>query len=315
MVLSKENISTIKNTMPINENQLVTWSHQGAVQSSANTYNSIKTCIEGINWNADISYEIYLQGSYKNTTNIRGNSDVDVVVEFKSIFYSNKNELPPDQLKAFNEYHEDGKYTLKQFKDVIIKELASYYGERMVREGNKSINVKGNGGRLDADVVCCAQYREYRSFSRSNPTNYIRGITFWQKNDGKQIRNFPNPHYDNGVSKNKESGSKYKPTIRIFKNMKARLVELNRINSSLAPSYYVECLLYNVASRNFNQSYFQDIIGIVLDYLAKVSDDGGLSKLICQNECRSLFSGIDPHWDEEHCKSFLQQIIILYNEG
>lgn len=91
--------------MAIPEAQLQTWSNQGATSLSANTYNSIKTCIEGNNWNDDISFNIYLQGSYRNSTNIRGDSDVDVVVEFSSVFYSNKNELSLQQLNEFNEYY------------------------------------------------------------------------------------------------------------------------------------------------------------------------------------------------------------------
>ncbi len=104
--------------MAISESQLVTWSHQGATTSSANTYNSIKTCIDGVNWNADISYDIYLQGSYKNSTNIRANSDVDVVIEFQSIFHSNKHKLPAEELKEFNEYFNDGKYSLTDLQDL-----------------------------------------------------------------------------------------------------------------------------------------------------------------------------------------------------
>ncbi len=301
--------------MLISESQLITWSHQGAEQASALTYNSIKTCIEEINWKDDINFEVYLQGSYKNSTNIRGNSDIDVVVEFTNVFYSNKHQLPSDQLIEFNEYHSPGKYKLEQFKQSAYNGLVKYYGQDNVIEGNKSIKVKGENGRLDADVVCCAQYREYKSFSRSNISNYLRGITFWQKNDGVQIRNFPKLHYDNGVSKNQNAGLKYKSTARIIKNMKARLVDLNRISNDLAPSYYFECLLFNVPSGNFNQSYNQDIVGIILDYLAIQSDAGKLGEFICQNECRPLFSGVDPHWDIESCKLFLQQLIQLFNEG
>jgi hypothetical protein len=301
--------------MATSESQLITWSHQGAIQTSASTYESVKTCIESINWNSDVEYVVYLQGSYKNTTNIRGNSDVDIIVELSSVFYSNKYSLPPEQLAEFDNYYGVGKYELAAFKKVVLSGLQNRYGQDKVTEGNKSIKIKGSEGRLDADVTCCAQYREYKSFSKSTPDKYIKGITFWQKNNGIQIRNFPHNHYDNGVTKNQNSGSNYKATSRIIKNIKARLIELNRITNDLAPSYYIECLLYNVPSRNFNQDSYQDIIGIILDYLATQSDSGKLANFLCQNECRYLFSGIDPHWNEENCKLFLQQLIRFYNEG
>lgn len=165
--------------MAIPEIQLQTWSNIGATTSSANTYNSIKTCIEGHNWNDDVSFDIYLQGSYRNSTNIRGDSDVDVVVEFESVFYSNKEKLPSEQLKDFNEYYSDGKYTLSSFKEAIIKRLKNYYGDNYVKVGNNSIRVLANSGRLDCDVICCAEYREYKSFSKNNTSNYTNGIVFW----------------------------------------------------------------------------------------------------------------------------------------
>ena len=300
--------------MAISEAQLITWSHQGAIQTSANTYESIKTCIEGINWNNDVCYDIYLQGSYKNSTNIRGNSDVDIVIELSSVFYHNAKQLPANQLAEFDSYFSPGKYQLGDFKKVVLSGLQNQYGQANVTEGNKSIKVKGSDGRLDADIICCAQYREYKSFSKSSRENYIHGITFWQRNDGTQIRNFPKQHYDNGVAKNQSSGSNYRSVTRIIKNMIARLVELNRISSDLAPSYYLESLLYNVPSRYFNQTYYQDIIRFNLDYLTTQTTAGKLNDFISQNECRYLFYGIDPHWNEEDCKVFLKQINSFFNE-
>ncbi|WP_052188224.1 hypothetical protein [Cellulophaga sp. Hel_I_12] len=47
--------------MAVQENQLSTWANQGSITTSSKTYESIKNCIDGLNWNPDIS----LQGSYK----------------------------------------------------------------------------------------------------------------------------------------------------------------------------------------------------------------------------------------------------------
>ena len=124
--------------MAISENQLSTWSNQGATVSSVQIYNSIKTCIDVGSWNDDVSYNIYLQGSYKNTTNTRGDSDVDVVVEFSSVFYSNKLELPEADLQAYKNYYEEWKYTLKDFKTAVMERLEEYYGHTNVTVGSKS---------------------------------------------------------------------------------------------------------------------------------------------------------------------------------
>jgi hypothetical protein len=64
--------------MAIPESQLTTWSSQGSITQSANTYATIKLALEsGDTTYAGKSYEIFLQGSYGNDTNVYADSDVD----------------------------------------------------------------------------------------------------------------------------------------------------------------------------------------------------------------------------------------------
>lgn len=300
--------------MAFSENQLETWANQGATASSASTYNSIKTCIEGHGWNNDVSFDIYLQGSYRNSTNIRGDSDIDLVVEFSSVFYSNKHELPPDQLNEYNEYYSDGKYTLESFKQAVIKRLKEYYGESYVEVGNKSIKVLANSGRLDCDVVCCAEYREYNSFSESNTSDYAKGIVFWTNETNDKVVNFPKLHFNNGASKNQNCYSNYKPSVRIIKNMKSRLVNNGVISGSLAPSYFIECLMFNMPITVFqNRTHYSRILAVLNTFHGYT--DSELSELICQNSQRYLFGTSDQQWSIEDCKQFRNQLINFWNEG
>ena len=300
--------------MAFSENQLKTWSNQGATTISANTYNSIKTCIEGHNWNDDVHYDIYLQGSYKNSTNIRGDSDVDVVVEFTSIFHSNKYELPTEQLKEFDDFHTEGKYSLSSFKEAIIKRLKKYYGEDFVKVGNKSIKVFANSGRLDCDVICCSEYREYNSFSKQNTGDFVKGVVFWTNNTNEKVVNFPNIHYDNGVNKNHNCNSNFKPSVRIIKNMRSRLIELGKITSSLAPSYFIECLMYNVPNNDYLNTSNSSRILAVLNTFYNYSE-ADLALLVCQNQQRFLFGGSNQQWNIPDCKIFISKLIKFWNEG
>src|SRR5437762_829029 len=89
--------------MPIPESQIETWSRQGAVSSSAATYQSIRTALTAAtspvrNRILTGEADVYLQGSYRNDTNIRGDSDVDAVVELSSTFYSNLTEAEKQSL-------------------------------------------------------------------------------------------------------------------------------------------------------------------------------------------------------------------------
>ncbi|CAH0258174.1 MULTISPECIES: nucleotidyltransferase [unclassified Pedobacter] len=299
--------------MAITEAQLQIWSNLGATTSSANTYSSIKTCIENNSWNDDVNFNIYLQGSYRNSTNIRGDSDVDVVVEFSSVFYSNKNDLNQEQLRDFNEYYSDGKYTLDSFKEAVIRRLESYYGEDYVVVGNNSIKVLANAGRLECDVICCAEYREYRSFSKLNTSNYVKGIVFWTNKTNEKVVNFPKLHFDNGASKNQDCNSNYKPAIRIIKNIRSRLVDSGAITSSLAPSYFIEGLMFNMPNSNFQSGTNHTRILSVLNTFYNYSNLE-LESFICQNKQRFLFGNSGQQWSLTDCVYFRTQLIKFWNE-
>ncbi len=300
--------------MPFSESQLETWSNQGATTSSATTYNSVKTCIEQINWKADVEFEIYLQGSYKNTTNIYGNSDVDVVIEFKSVFYSNKESFSAEERKAFDEVFSPGKYELAEFKEAILSGLSTYYGHENVREGNKAIRIKGTNGRLDADVVCCATFRKYNTFSKTNQHSYVEGITFWETSTGNQVINYPKRHYENGVTKNSACGSMYKPVTRVVKNIKARMISESKINGTTAPSYFIECLLYNVPSGTFLKSSYRQAMDSLIVELGRLNEER-LRAFVCQNEQILLFGTSARQWNTVDCMIFLVSLIKFYNAG
>lgn len=63
--------------MSISETQLTSWSNQGAITNSINMHTYIRNALAAHTWPAGMKYEVYLQGSYPNPTNIRGDSDVD----------------------------------------------------------------------------------------------------------------------------------------------------------------------------------------------------------------------------------------------
>jgi Nucleotidyltransferase domain len=73
--------------MAIREAQLKTRSGQGSITQSKDTYATIKKALEASNTlYADKKYEIFLQGSYGNDTNVYADSDVDIVIKLNSCF-------------------------------------------------------------------------------------------------------------------------------------------------------------------------------------------------------------------------------------
>lgn len=82
--------------MAINETQLTTWSSVGSVQQSAATYQTIRSVLD----HKDSAYypklyQIFLQGSYGNDTNVWRDSDVDVVMRLTSVYYPDTSSLTP----------------------------------------------------------------------------------------------------------------------------------------------------------------------------------------------------------------------------
>ena len=241
--------------MRIPESQLETWSHQGAVTTAKATHESIRNALDTYEWPNGVNFEVYLQGSYKNNTNIRGDMDVDVVVQLNSAFYSNFSEEQKRYLGLIPE-----SYGWSDFRADVLSALKDYYDSGMIAEGNKSIKVKSTGGCLPADVVVCTQYRKYRSL---NSRDYVEGMTFWTRNKNRQVINYPKLHYENGVSKHQKTSGWYKKSVRMFKNIRNYIKENNYIPNNLAPSYFLECLLYNMPNENFGINFQNTFCSVV----------------------------------------------------
>jgi len=287
--------------MPIPESQLETWSHQGAVTTAKQTHESIRAALEAYNWPGGVRYEVYLQGSYRNHTNIRRDSDVDVVVQLNSAFFEN---LPVNLKRQFG--FRDASYGWKGFRSDVLTALRNHYGSGRVREGRKSLKVQTS--YLPADVVVSLQYRKYPDRPRSED-DFVEGMTFWVPSESRWVINYPKLHYENGAKKNKDTNGWYKPTIRMFKNARTYLVDKGVIPADLAPSYFLECLLYNVPNDKFGpnlQSTFREVIV----WLRKAD----FSRFFCQNRQLLLFGSSPEQWSEDRAYRFLEAMVRLWND-
>jgi len=286
--------------MPIPESQLERWSHQGAVVTAKQTHESIRAALLQHPARDNKDFEVYLQGSYKNDTNIRGDSDVDVVVQLNDTFSHNLSE---EQKRAFR--FTEATYCWNDFRSDVLTALRNYYGWDKVREGRKSLKVQTS--YLPADVVVCIQYRKYPKFPR-DANDYVEGMTFYVPSENRWVINYPKLHYYNGVEKNKRTNGRYKPAVRLFKNARTYLVDRKIIPSDLAPSYFLECLLYNVPDDKFGSS-FQDTFCNVVNWLSRAN----LSQFVCQNEQLRLFGNSPEQWSEDKARQFVRAMIDLWN--
>lgn len=299
--------------MSIPKSTLENWSGQGATVTPKQLREKIEGKLTGSNSKIKNKYnlDIYLQGSYRNNTNIYGNSDVDIVVQHNSTFFSDTTKLNSIEKSLYEKAFSGATYTWDTFKAELIETLEDAFGIANIEVGNKSIKV--DNGNYEADVVPCFEYRKYLKFGLAkDEREYIPGIKFYTTNEKRTVINFPKEHRTNGASKNQRVNEYYKPTIRIFKNMKKKLIEKGKIDSSNAPSYFIENLLYNVPDKIFNEVRVERRILNILKWFYE--NKSSLSSFICQNEQTKLFGNSEEQWNEVAAKEFINQIILQWNE-
>jgi hypothetical protein len=297
--------------MAISESQLEAWSHQGSVQQSSNTYHLIKNTLEATGTPyASKSFKVFLQGSYGNDTNIYSESDVDLVIRLDDGFYSDLSGLSDDEKAAHKQAYLNATYSHNDFKRDVLKVLTDSYASD-VTVGAKAIAISANGNRRKADVIVAAQYRRYFKFHGTNDQHFVEGICFWNS-AGKQIANFPKQHSEN-LSVNHQASNKWlKPMVRVLKNMRSKCVVDGLIEEGVAPSYYIEGLLYNVPPTCFATSY-QDCFINAFNWIQKEADK---EKLVCANEQYFLLRDGSPTcWPKADGDAFIRAVIKLWNES
>lgn len=292
--------------MPIPDDRLESWTRQGSIVASKATHEAVRKALSASSDLSGRDYEIYLQGSYRNSTNIRGDSDVDIVAQINDVFYSNKKSLPGTQLESHRKSYGAATYRLEQFREHVIEALRSHFGSNSITEGNKAIKVAGSSNRLPADVVTCAQYRHYHHFHSVWDYRMVEGITFFTKH-GRQIINYPKPHYDNGVLKNRACISHYKAGVRMFKNARNEAVSRGLLSLEDVPSYFLECFAYNAHNNCYLWSW-KDVYQSVLRNLK----DGNYSEYLCQNEVIRLFGTGDDQWNAVSADKLIAALGILW---
>ena len=84
--------------MPIPESTLARWSHHQAGTAFKQAHVPIRDALADYKGLSQFKYEIFLQGSYKNDTNLGGDSDVDVVVRLSTKLKPSVAGLTAEQL-------------------------------------------------------------------------------------------------------------------------------------------------------------------------------------------------------------------------
>jgi len=242
------------------------------------------------------SINTFAQGSYANRTNVRQDSDVDICVLCRDVFYY---DLPAGVLPESYGIT-PASYDYAQFKNEVGAALSAYFGYSAVTRGNKAFDVHANSYRVDADVVPTYEYRRYTSASA-----FIEGIKFISDNGGEVI-NWPTQNYDNGVSKNQRTGERFKAIVRIMKRLRNEMNEAAIGAAKPIPSFLNECLVWNVPNEGFgHDTYKADVRFVIAHLWNNTRSVDSCSEWGEINELKYLFRNAQP-WTREQTNTFLQ---------
>jgi hypothetical protein len=284
--------------MAISEDQLETWSNQGPTGQFTASYNAIRDrLLDNKAPYPSSNVEVYLQGSYRNHTNVHCDSDVDIVLCQTGAFFYDIDELTEGEKAAFKaDYPTNAAYGYKEFKKDAEDYIRSLFAG--VTDGGKALKIPAGGNRRDADIIICQSVRRYVSYGPAPGTKH-EGIAFFV--NGNRIDNFPKQHAENCTSKHQATEQRFKRMVRVFKNMRNSLIDNGHLANDVAPSYFIEGMLFNVPNDQFVGSY-QDMWVNCFNWLV----DADPNQLTTSSQLHWLIRDDEPVcWPSKNFHAFL----------
>jgi hypothetical protein len=252
--------------------------------------------------------KIIPQGSYRNNTNVRQESDVDICVCCMNPYFTDYGFA---DYTATDVGNVDSDYSYAQFKAEVQAALEAKFGKAGTNRGDKAFDLHENTYRVHADVVPAFANRMYLKKQFNYLTgNYLMPYiqpegTRFITDSGKVVTNWPEQHYSNGVQKNKNTGGRFKLIVRAVKRLKFYLVEKGVGGVDSIPSYFIESLLFNVSDSVFaGDSYTDNVKNALLTCFTATKNDAECAKWVEVNGIKFLFHVTQP-WTRQQAYEFV----------
>jgi len=254
--------------MAVTEQQLIGWSKPISTSEDEKCKRAISQITEAIREKFGNSVSIFLQGSYRNNTNVRKDSDVDIVVRHNGYFYHDLQRLDEHDKQIYEATRIAGNYNFSELKNDVLNALIAQFGSDARRE-NKCIKVIGNSYRINGDVVPSFVHKRFATLT----TVKVEGIQFFTDIGSNKIISFPNQHYENGVLKTEATNRMYKRTVRILKVIMNTLIDNKTISEDLVSSFFIESLVYNIPNSSFLSGNYLDTLRNIITKVYNDMDD------------------------------------------
>jgi hypothetical protein len=242
---------------------------------------------------------VFPQGSYRNRTNVRQNSDVDICVRLNSTIFP---EYPQGTTReTFG--NGPGTTSYSDYKGWVGAALKNYFGEKSVKRGDKAFNIRENTYRVDSDAVATFEHRRYQV--RKDGTHYhLSGIGF-DTDLGKRITNWPDQNYTNSLAKHEATGRRYRKMVRIIKRLRDVMQEKQIDASRDIASCLIEALAWNVPNEGYNHAtYSEDVRYVLAHAYNNTRTDPTCNEWGELNELKYLFRPGQP-WTRDQANAFL----------
>lgn len=241
---------------------------------------------------------VFAQGSYRNNTNVPGESDVDIAVVCDDVFFPDY----PTGTDASTFGNVDADYTYASFKNAVEDALVSYLGRGAVRHGNKAFDIEETTYHVEADVAPFFQHRRY-----SEEGNFLTGIEL-RPDTGIPIKviNWPEQHRQKGVEKNNATGRRYKALVRVLKSLRNEM-EANNVAAAkpIPRGFLIECLAWNIPNELFgNDLYWDDVRAALLHLYTATETDAGCGEWGEVSELKYLFRSTQ-RWTRKQVNTFI----------
>ncbi|MFJ3966084.1 nucleotidyltransferase [Streptomyces sp. NPDC090036] len=248
------------------------------------------------------SITVAAKGSYPNNTNVRGDSDVDIKVQLNNLFFYDG----ASWLNRPDPY--TGPWTPEEFRAEVKRALVGHF--RVIEtDHNIAFNVpEVVGSRPSTDVVPCFKYVFYDSSAVGG--QYEGSIVFGR--DGKKIINWPELQLANGKAKNTRTNLRYKFVVRVLKNVENDLTAQGVIKA--LPSYFAECLIYNVPDHILLAGGFDDAVRASLHEVDRQLTGlwFGAQRMVEPNEIKKVF-GEGQKWAEKDGRELIEGALHYLN--
>jgi hypothetical protein len=242
-------------------------------------------------------YEIFGQGSRVNNTHIGHASDIDLVLMLRMPFVSNVGVLDEPGMGNFRKRYRADLYGWEEFREDVLAALGESY---VVRMGRRCANVDAPDSLFGemVDILVATEYRLYSAFPAPGVELYQQGV-FFRDREGRPIVNFPKQHRRNGDQKDLRTGGRFKEVVRTTKLIRGLAEQERMIAEGAAPSYMLECLLYNVPDDVYRRSSPGEAYCRAIEWLQRChrEDPMSFAELLCQNGINRLFGKGPDQWE------------------